>query len=148
MPLTTAQSIAPAGPLGFRRPVRFFIGTDSDISGNDSTIILTNQPQATLVYTKKIINPDLFDAQFREALVSALAAKLVPALQLNISLMKIKAGEAEAMINAARVTNGNEGPQVIDNTPDWIRARGVGYGTFECGYDYLNWDNMSWPAEF
>lgn len=130
---------------GRRRPIRFFVASDTDIDGNDNTVILTNQPQAIIVYTRQIVNPDLFDAQFQEALVAALAAKLVPALSLNMALMKGQIQIAESIINQARITNGNEGPMIMNLDPDWIAIR-AGFGSGWEGYDYMGWDTFSWPS--
>lgn len=146
VPLTALpNTVMPGSDGGNRRPIRFFVGSDIDQDENDITIILTNQPQALMVYTHRITNPDLMDAQFQEALVAALAAKLVPALALNLALMKGQIEIASTLINEARITNGNEGPQMLDLTPDWIRVR-EGYGTFAYGYDYLGWDAFPWPS--
>lgn len=147
-PLTTASNLAPPASFSIGSPVRFLVATDTNVAGNDSTVILTNQPNALLVYTKQITNPDLFDSQFQEALVAALAAKLVPALQLNMNLMKAQVALAERIINEARVTNGNEGPEVMNLIPDWIRARGVGYGDGYAGYYFQGWDSMAWPSGY
>lgn len=145
IPLTTAPQQPVQGINAWNMPVRFFIATDKDASNNDGTVVLTNQPNAILVYTRRIVNPDLFDPQFQEALVAALAAHLVPALALNLSLMKGQIQLAENIIGKARITNGNEGPEVQDSIPDWVRARGL-YGTFAYGYLYQGWDAMPWPS--
>lgn len=133
-PLTSAPQFSAPGCLWWNNPIRFFVATDKDITNNDQTVILTNQPNAIGVYTKLITNTDLWDSQFQEAMVAALAARLVPALALNLSLMKGQIEIAKAIIDAARVTNGNEGPMLQDSIPDWIRVRnnfgfdnGLGY---------------------
>lgn len=145
VPLTTGPTMPVQGfGLGMG-PVRFFVGTDFDVNGNDATIILTNQPQAIAIYTKQITNPNLFDAQFQEALVAALAAHLVPALALEAKLMQGQIKIAEAVIAQARVTNGNEGPMVQDSIPDWMFVRGA-YGSFAYGYFYQNWEAMTFPS--
>lgn len=149
VPLTTAP-IVPLQPSCYgsgNRPIRFVVATDKDQNNNDGTVILTNQPQAILIYTRLITNPNLFDSQFQEALVAALAAHLVPALSLNMDLMKTQIKIAEGIIAQARVTNGNEGPMSQDNTPDFIRAR-AGYADGGYGFGFYGWEAMSWPAGY
>ena len=94
-----------------------------DANGNPATVILTNQYQAIARYTQQITNVNLFGAQFTEALVQALSAKLVMALTGNVALANAKFAQANAIIIAARASDGNEGLKVIDNMPDWITVR-------------------------
>lgn len=101
----------------------FKVSTDTDTQGNQQSVILTNQYQAIGVYTMRITNPGLFGAQFVEALVQALAAKLVLALSGQVALANTKFAQANAVIQAARASDGNEGLTVIDNMPDWITIR-------------------------
>lgn len=101
----------------------FEIATDEDIQGQQQTVVLTNQYQAIGVYTKQITNPALFGAQFVEALVQALAAKLALALSGQVALANTKFAQANAIILQARASDGNEGLTVIDNMPDWITIR-------------------------
>lgn len=145
VPFMTSATPAALGLGYWGNPVRFVVATDKNTSGNDSTVLLTNQAQAIGVYTKQITNPDLFDSQFQSALVEALGAKLVPALSLNLSLMKLKIATAEAIIGQARLTNGNEGPEIQNIEPDWMRVR-QNYGLLSYGTYYNNWEAMPWPA--
>jgi hypothetical protein len=147
-PLTTAPQLAYPLIGNLKKPVRFFVGTDSDVNNNDSTVILTNMPQAILVYTKRITNPDLFDSLMQEALVKVLAANLEPALSANLSRAKGLMEQAEKIVIEARVANGNEGPLVIDNVAEWIAARGAGYGTYSEGYDFMPWDSLPFTTGF
>lgn len=101
----------------------FKVMTDADAQGQQQNVILTNQYQAIGVYTMRITNPALFGAQFVEALVQALAAKLVLALSGQVALANTKFAQANAVITAARASDGNEGLTVIDNMPDWITIR-------------------------
>jgi hypothetical protein len=101
----------------------FKVTTDEDSQGQQQSVILTNQYQAIAVYTMRITNPQLFGAQFVEALVQALAAKLALNLSGQIPLANLKFAQANAIIAAARASDGNEGLTVIDNMPDWITIR-------------------------
>lgn len=101
----------------------FRVTTDEDVNGQQQNVILTNQYQAIGNYTMRIVNPALFGAQFVEALVQALAAKLVLALSGQVALANTKFAQANAIIAQARASDGNEGLTVIDNMPDWITIR-------------------------
>lgn len=101
----------------------FRVATDMDLQGQQGNVILTNQYQAIGQYTMRITNPGLFGAQFVEALVQALAAKLALALSGQVALANSKFVAANAVIAQARASDGNEGLLVIDNMPDWITIR-------------------------
>lgn len=101
----------------------FKVTTDTDAQGQQQSVILTNQYQAIGVYTMQITNPALFGAQFVEALVQAISAKLVLALSGQVAQANLKFAQANAIITQARASDGNEGLTVIDNMPDWITIR-------------------------
>lgn len=119
------------------------------------TVILTNVPCATLVYTALIVFPEQWDPLFQQAMVASLAASLaVPLLQDKKFALEMR-GQMVAMakeaLAQARVSDGNEGFQhTIDHTPDWLRTRtrgGRGYngGSGWEGPGQLNygWDSCS-----
>ena len=64
----------------------------------------------------------MWDDQFQQALVAALAGRLVIALTGDKGLAQLKMQEANQFIMIARVSDGNEGLTVNDVTPDWIRC--------------------------
>lgn len=103
--------------------VPFMTALDTNDSGNDINVVLTNQYQALGVYTKRVTDPNLFGAQFVEALVAAMAAKLVSPLVGDKALANQKFVEANGWVLQARASDGNEGLTVIDNMPDWITIR-------------------------
>lgn len=106
---------------------RFEVATD-EIASQQQNVILTNQYQAIGIYTKQITNAGLFSPLFVEALVQALAAKLVLALTGNVALAGSKFAQANAMIILARADDANEGLTIIDPIPDWLAIRD------DCGY--------------
>lgn len=123
----TTPGITPAGvtvPYYLGPTVRFVVSSDKDASGNDTNVILTNQTQATLVYTKRITNPELFDAEFTEALRMFLAARIGRALTGSAQLVQMNFQLATDAVTAARARNGNEGPVVQDHSAEWMRVRG------------------------
>lgn len=121
-------------PYAIGPGARFEIGSDLDASGVAIPVILTNQYQAIARYTQRVTNPDMFGAQFTEALVQALAAKLALPITGKVTLANTKFAQANAIITQARASDGNEGLIVIDNMPDWITCRGDGDWT-DGGYD-------------
>jgi len=137
VPITTAVTGgAPAfwnGP-----PVRFKVGIDQigpngvpDKDGGDTRVIWTNQEQAILAYIKRVTNPDVWDDGFQQALVAALAGRLVIALTGDKGLAQLKMSEANQFIILARQMDGNEGLTINDVTPDFIRVRGISYQAWE-----------------
>lgn len=137
-PIFSVPSTTPA-PLHEFRPVRFLVATDTDILGNPASVVLCNQDQAIGIYTRRIVNPQLWDGLFQEAMVSALASRLVIPLAGDKAMKKMLAQEAMSNVTAARVSDGNEGTTIQEHIPDWIRVRGfagdwsttVGFGGWE-----------------
>lgn len=115
----------------------FKVSTDTDPNGQQKNVILTNQYQAIGVYTMRITDPGLFGAQFTEALVQALSAKLALALTGQVPLANLKFQAANAVITAARASDGNEGLTIIDNMPDWITIREDSANLWGVGVGYI-----------
>lgn len=126
---TYPYSVGPGSP--------FEVSTDADAQGNQQSVILTNQYQAIGVYTMRITNPLLFGAQFAQALVQALAAKLVIALTGQLALANLKFAQANAIIAQARASDGNEGLTIINNMPDWITIREDEYNNWGVNSGYV-----------
>jgi hypothetical protein len=149
-PQTTASSV---GSLPYVRqiPARFLVGQDSipdqvglaqswaqvpdyaDALGhapNQRTVILTNVPNAALVYTALIIYPAQWDVLFRQAFVATLASYLAlpcqPDKKLALTLRAQQMEIAKAAIMQARISDGDEGWTTTDHTPDWLRVRSAG----------------------
>lgn len=119
---------------------QFEVTSDQDINGQAQNVILTNQFEAIGIYTCRITNTNLFGAQFTEALVQALSAKLAMPITGQIQLMNAKFIQANAIIREARASDGNEGLTVIDNMPDYITVRE------DC--DYLYGFGSGWTAPY
>lgn len=115
---------AAAVPYFSGPPIRFLISSDVDDNGNAINVILTNQPQALLVYTYRVTNPLLFDGQFVEALANYLGSRVCIALTGDKNMAKMAFSLAQQTSIDARASNGNEGLTVIDSIPDWMRVRG------------------------
>lgn len=104
--------------------VRFLVSSDNDTSNNPITVLLTNQPQAVLVYTRLIENPTLFDDEFIEALRQYIGARIAIALTGDRDKRDDCYAKATAAVEGARARNGNESVKVMEHVPDWIRVRG------------------------
>ena len=121
-PSTTEGIVVPQYWVG--PPVRFIVSTDLDSGGNTIKCILTNMPQAVLVYTSLVTDTGLFDDQFVQALAFYIAHRISIPLSGDKTLSKTNGALAQQLANSAQASNGNEGLTVIDNTPDWMRVRG------------------------
>lgn len=147
VPLTTGTPSQPPYGYGMRLiPAPFLITMDTnypidtssnwmDVQGVSPTgrvVILSNVNQAQLVYTAFTPYPSMWDAQFRAAFVAYLASEIALPLakdkKFGLTMRDRNMLIAKEKVNAARVTNGNEGsfPQTIDHLPDWMRARNSG----------------------
>lgn len=111
-------------------------------------VILTNITPVLGIYTVDVIDPNLFDELFTNALVMALANKFVMPLSGNVKLKSSYAALADQAITAARVTDANEAVPTTEHVPDWIAVRGAGGGYAtpgsEIGMWYAGHDNMNW----
>jgi hypothetical protein len=127
-------------------------------SYSQQTVILTNQIQASLVYTARIESPNIWDPMFRQAMVAMLAAKTVLYLEEDKKLAQVKQANAikiaKAALEMARVSDGLEGLTSADNIPDWIRARRSGGYAGNAGFNglggagdsfYYGWSSTPFP---
>ena len=126
----------PSAPSSFGPPVRFLVSSDLDANGNPIPVILTNQQAATLVYTSRITNPNMWDGTFVEALRYYLGARICMALTGDKAMAKESFEYAQELVKKAQAINGNEGLTIIDNTPDWMKVRGYAsdWGCPDGGY--------------
>ncbi len=115
------------------------------------TVVLSNQPQASLVYTALRVIPDQWDPLFQEALVALLAAFAAPTLapnqQVGMQIRNVQIGVAKAALDQARATDGNEGWDSTRHVPDWMRARSAGsmWAAGGLGTLYGGWDQAVLP---
>jgi len=152
-PLTTAGSLMLPAILP-QIAIPFTVSLDLDASGNETQVLLTNLGQQSsgstggpmLVYTKRLSNIALWDSQFVEGAAAALAVWLNSRLNGSAGLLQAAMGIAKAKLDAARMSDGNEGPQVQDHTPDWISIRDGGQGPRPRGLVMAPWDSFSFPG--
>jgi hypothetical protein len=145
VPLTTAPPVTLA--LAWSSPpVPFQVSTDFDADGNVIRVILTDMCQAQLVYTKRIVNPDLWDPHFLSAATSYLGCWFVNALARNQQLFNDTAGVAKDIIAQARVSDGNEGLTSQNREASWIKARGQGFYAANANSIFSSWDTLAFPG--
>lgn len=118
----------------------------SGISANrfPARVILTNQEYATLAYVKQITDPNVMDEDFIEAWANVLGATLSIPLTGDKEQAKICIARANAKIEEARKTDGNEGLTVNDVTPDFIRIRGIDFWAYNNCWNGFDWGEL-WP---
>lgn len=148
VPLTTATTPIFIPPVVAQVPANMVIAHSTNAQGANTKVILTNEPLATLVYTARIDDPNLWDPNFIEAAVAVLAATLVNPLARNASLLKQNADMARQIVADARTSDGNEGLNSQDHIPDWLAIRGGGGdGGIACNGQWGGWGwfPMTWP---
>lgn len=121
----------------------FVPAIDKDSNGNQVKVILTNAPNALCVYTGRINNVDLWDPHLQNAVIGALAAWFCPPIMGDDKKTAMKVQMAVGFLNAARMSDGNEGVSNQDVIPDWMSVRDTGssWGGLEGG-PYMNgWIN-------
>ena len=108
-------------------------------------VILCNQEFATIVYIMDVVDPNIFDDLFQNALFNILGASLAVALTGDKKLADTAIRMANETIHLARTADGNEGLTINDVTPDWIRIRGTDFPSAYSGpYLGYDWGGM-WP---
>lgn len=123
------------------RPARFLIATDNNypsqdpsswetqgVSPDGRTVILTNVNQAVMVYTRLMLYPSTWDANFRAAMVAWMAAEIALPLASDKKFGMLMRRENQALLkkklDEAKVANGNEnGYNNTDHYPDWMSSR-------------------------
>jgi len=109
------------------------------VSVKSAKVILTNTIQALGCYTARIVDPNIWPAEFYNAFATALAAFIAFPISGKLDLKTNLLQEANGMIIEARRTDGNEGITNQDVVPDWIRVRGLQYQDW-WGSGGVGWD--------
>lgn len=110
-------------------------------------VILTDQEFATLTYVQQVVDPNVFDPMFRDALYSVVGGTLTMGLTGDKKLANFAIQVANDAIVKARSVDGNEGLTVNDVTPDWIRIRGINWTDGFCSGPYTSFDwGGLWPS--
>jgi len=125
-PTDCLQARQLAQPVPQAPPIAFEVSGDQDSAGNAIRVILTNQPQAELLYTAAITSPALFNPPFVEALSWMVAAELAVALTGDAGLAQSCLQAAAAAITSAKDQDADEGMVIHRREAEWIRGRDAG----------------------
>jgi hypothetical protein len=127
---------------------KFVVANDTDAGGNQIKVILTDLEFAQGVYTCRVTNCDLWDAHFQNAAAATLGAWLVNPLARNAQVLKEQIEIATSIVQAARISDGNEGFTSTDREPDWMAVRGItGFGlAFDNALSYYGWSSLGLPS--
>jgi hypothetical protein len=123
-------------------PSRFAVAADTDNSGNQVKVVLTNRASALCLYTQRIEIEDLWDPLFQEAMVQSLATRFAMPISGKQDIARARAQGAMNALQTARSRDGNEGTTSVDFTPDWIAVRG--YSGAILGDDGVGASNQGW----
>jgi hypothetical protein len=144
-PIMTSINANPG--IGARiRPAKYLVTNDPNYSAppgsnagavqgqspQGNTVILTNVPQASCVYTFDALYPSLWDHLFRAAMVAYLAQEIALPLwvqkdkKFGLQVRAQQIAIAKEKIMQARIADGNEMFASSDIPVDWMAARNTG----------------------
>jgi hypothetical protein len=136
--------------VAYQASIPFVVGLDTDDNGNLIKVILTNASMAQLVYTIRVLDPNLWDQNFVIAASALLGLFFVNPLARNTKLFTDLGSMLKGVVEQARISDGNEGTPQFDHIPDWIRVRELGGGlwlgpggAYPCWY---GWDSLAYPG--
>lgn len=99
---------------------------DSALFAVEGDVLLTNEPDAVLLYRRDVVDPNRFSPGFADALAKTLAGYLAPSLIKGIDGARIGATWAEAGTASARAAatdDANTGAESNEFNPSSVRAR-------------------------
>jgi len=145
LPTTTQPPLTTGSGYGYfpraNTSMPFVPAIDTDANNNQVKVVLTNAARAQGVYTARIDDVDLWDAQLQNAVIGALAAWFCPPITGDDKKTAMQIQVAVGLLNAARMADGNEGISNVDIIPDWMNIRSTGSsfwgaegGPFMSGY--------------
>lgn len=134
-----------AGYYAGRQPMpsRYLIARDSNypasaaeswdevqgVSLGGRTVVLSNVPNAEMVYTSLVLYPTEWDPLFYSAFVAFLASEIwsaIPDMKAGLAVRAQQIAIAKIKISEARAQAGNEIPSSVDIAVDWLRTRNSG----------------------
>jgi hypothetical protein len=92
----------------------------------NENVLLTNQEDAILIYSKRQEVITLWDPSLRLAIVYALAAHICMPLNAKPNRAEYAQSLANKFITDARVNMANAEQEQFESVPDWLIARGYG----------------------
>ena len=93
------------------------------INSDNAKVIMTDEVDAEIKYTRKVTDSNEFDAEFVMALSYAIAARIAMPLTGDLNIANFLRGQAAIEASGSMESNSNEGYENQDRMPDWINAR-------------------------
>jgi hypothetical protein len=87
--------------------------------------LTTNTEKAVLVYTKDQENIDMWSPTLVNAVAYGLASAVCMKLGGKMDRVQLVAQQANSLLMAARVVEGNTDEYQLESLPPWLSARGV-----------------------
>lgn len=91
--------------------------------GARGRVVLTDEEQATLIYTERVTNPTEYDQLFVSALAYALAAEMAVAIKGNQPLQQQMTRFYQTVVDQARAADSAEGRRDPDDRCAYTEAR-------------------------
>jgi hypothetical protein len=113
-----AREILQANTLG--DPIKFEIALSDKFNSRE---VLTNQENATLVYTYKVTNTLVFDPLFINALAWRIASDIAMPLTRDQERLKAAYQMYQMAISEAHTFNANESHEDVNREASWITGR-------------------------
>lgn len=107
-------------------PKRFVVATDI-ITAVQQQVILTNELNSVLVYTKSLTDPSLWPWYFERLVVHSIAAATCFVLTGDEKKTTELSESSKIAFMIAEQSNREEGLSFGDTTPEWIQALGIEY---------------------
>lgn len=98
-----------------------------DVGANDALnrrVILTNEEDATLIYTAKVTDANMFSPGFIDALSWRLASDLALPLRADGNLQKAHFNQFRLIVGQSQSSNANAAHKRPDSSSSFTRARG------------------------
>lgn len=90
----------------------------------DGKVILTNEPEAVMIYTARVTDSNLFSAEFIDAFAYRLASDLAVPLRADTRKSDTHFRKYTFLIGSAQASSANEGYEKPDGGNSFVNARG------------------------
>ena len=94
-----------------------------EFSVEGGSILSNDGPPLFIVYTRRVTDPNLMSTLLREAISARLAMELSEAFSQSQTMTNLLAQMYEAKIKNARFVDGQESPQQVERSCEWVEVR-------------------------
>ncbi len=101
---------------------RFTLGLHND----ERVAVMTDTDEPILMYSRRQISVESWDAQLKLAIAHALASFIALKLTGKVARAKANQERANQIIGEARASAANAREDQYDSIPEWYQARGIG----------------------